>query len=339
MRYNLKPLSRQVVVITGASSGNGLATARAAAKRGAAVVLAARNGEALDTIRQEIEASGGRATACVADVAVKADVERIATTALDAFGTIDSWVNDAAAATFGRIEDVPGADQRRIFDVNYHGLMTGTLVALKHMRKRGGGAIVNIGSVLSDRAMIYQGPYSASKAAVQAATDALRMELRRERVPVSVTLIKPGAIATPYAEHARNFMAGPPRLPAPLYDPALVAEAVLFACEHPRRHIWVGGAGFLLSLAGRLAPRVVDAAMERVGARVQQTDGDPGDPAKRDNLYEPRADGTVHGQQYATWRRSSLLLKAQTDPALVALAAAGVGLAGGLARALSPRKG
>ncbi len=238
----LKPLREQTIVVTGGSSGNGLATAREAVTRGAAVVLAARNGEALEAIRQEIVGNGGRAAIVVADVANAADVERIADTAVAEFGGFDSWVNDAAAATYGSVEEVSLQDHRRIFDVNYFGVLQGSLVALRHLRARGGGAIVNLGSVLSDRAMILQGPYSASKHAVQAATDALRMELERDRAPISVTLIKPGSIATPYPEHARNYMDAPPRLPPLLYDPALVADAILFACENPRRQLYVGAA-------------------------------------------------------------------------------------------------
>jgi NAD(P)-dependent dehydrogenase (short-subunit alcohol dehydrogenase family) len=325
MPLRLKPLREQTIVITGGSSGNGLATAREAVRRGAAVVLAARNEEALQQIAAELRGRDGRVATCTADVAVQADVERIAETAVERFGGFDSWINDAAAATYGRMEEVTFEDHRRIFDVNYHGVLTGSLVALRHLRERG-GAIVNIGSVLSDRAMIYQGAYSATKAAVQAATDALRMELERERVPVSVTLIKPGAIHTPYPEHARNYLAGPPRLPPPLYDPALVARAILHACVHPRRHIYVGGGGLAISLAGKLAPWLTDLAMEKLGARMQQSEGDPGDPTRRDNLYEPRADGSARGAQDVFVRRTSLLLEAQLQPLLVPLAAVAAGL-------------
>jgi NAD(P)-dependent dehydrogenase (short-subunit alcohol dehydrogenase family) len=312
MSVQLKPLAEQVIVITGASSGNGLATAREAVARGARVVLAARNAKALERVAEELGAEN--AIACPADVANEQDVERIAQVALARFGGFDSWVNDAAAATYGRIEDISIEDHKRIFDVNYFGLLKGSLVAARYLKERGGGAIVNLGSVLSDRAMILQGPYSASKAAVQAATDALRMELAEEGAPVSVTLIKPGAVDTPYPEHARNLMDEPPRLPPPLYDPALVADAVLFACEHPRRHLYVGGGGFVISLAGRLAPRLTDAAMEMFGIPVQQKPGDPGDESKRDNLHEPRTDGEEHGDQDVYVRRTSLLLEAQKNP-------------------------
>ena len=326
MPLSLKPLRDQTIVITGGSSGIGLATARRAVSRGAAVVLAARNESALEEIRAELETRGGRVAICAADVSVEADVERIAAIAIQHFGGFDSWVNDAAAATFGSIEQITIEDHRRIFDVNYHGLLMGSLVAARHLRERGGGAIVNIGSVLSDRAMIYQGPYSASKAAVQSATDALRMELEREQVPISVTLIKPGSINTPYPEHARNYLAGPPRLPAPLYDPGLVARAILFACEHHRRQIYVGGGGYAISLAGKFAPRLTDLVLERFGARVQQKDDDPGDPAKRDNLHEPRRDGAEHGGQDVWVRQTSVLLEAQIQPLLLPIAAAVAGL-------------
>ena len=340
MAPRLKSVRDQTIVITGGSSGNGLATARAAVSRGAAVVLAARNREALETIRGDLGAGGGRVAICAADVAIEADVERIAATAIEVFGGFDSWVNCAAAATYGSVEQVPIDDQRRVFEVNYFGLLKGSLVALAHFRERGGGAIINVGSVLSDRAMIFQGPYSASKHAVQAVTDALRMELEREGAPVSVTLIKPGSIATPYPEHARSYMDAPPRLPPMLYDPALVADAILHACEVPRRQLYVGGSGYLISLMGRAAPRMTDFAMEALGVSAQQKPGDPGDPARRDNLYEPRADGEVHGAQDVHVRRTSLFLEAQKSPFRLpfAAAAAGIELIGAVAERMSARR-
>jgi hypothetical protein len=147
------------------------------------------------------------------------------------------------------------------------------------------------------------------------------MELEREQAPISVTLIKPGSIDTPYPNHARNYMGAPPRLPPPLYDPVLVADAILFACANPRRQIYVGGGGYLISLAGRLAPRLTDRIMEKVGVQSQQKPGDPGDPAERDNLYEPRSDGRVHGTQDVHVRRTSLLLEAQKGPSQLPMTA------------------
>lgn len=320
MSVQLKPVSEQTIVITGASSGNGLATAREAARRGARLDLAARNREALNAIASEL--GPDKVLPYAADVSRRENVEGIAQAAIDRFGGFDTWVNNAAAAAYGRMEDLTFDDHRRIMDVNYHGVVQGSLIAARHLKQRGGGAIINLGSVLSDRAMIYQGPYSASKAAVQAATDALRMELEQEGAPISVTLIKPASIHTPYPQHARNYMDEPPRLPPPLYDPALVADAILFAAENPRRHLYIGAGGYAISLAGRLVPRLTDVAMEMLGVGVQQKPGDSGDEQKRDNLHEARADGQVHGDQDVFVRRTSLLLEAQKQPLALPLAAA-----------------
>ncbi|WP_126172782.1 SDR family oxidoreductase [Altericroceibacterium xinjiangense] len=323
MSVKLKPVSEQTIVLTGATSGNGLATVREAARRGAKLVLAARNEEALEEIAAELRAGGAQVAICVADVASEEDVERIAQTAIDTFGGFDTWVNDAAAAAYGQMDETPMADHRRIFDVNYFGLLKGSLVAAAHLRTKG-GAIINLGSVLSDRAMIFQGAYSATKHAVKAATDALRMELERSDAPISVTLIKPGAIHTPYPEHARSFMEEPPRLPAVMYDPRLVADAILFAAENPRRHLYIGGNGYMISMLGWYAPRLSDTLMKLVGRNAQTDPDQPTDPAARDNLYEPRKDGSVDGHQDYYVRQSSLLLEAQKSP-LKAAAALAVG--------------
>ncbi len=315
MPIKLKPLHQQVIVVTGATSGNGLAITEQAIARGARVVAVARNADALDALRQRLSPDGTRLLTCVADVSDPVALERAAVLAQDCLGGLDSWVNNAGVGTYGTLDQVPLADHRRVFDVNYFGTLHGGLIAARHLRA-GGGAIVNVGSILGDRAIVQQGPYCATKHAVQALTDTLRMELERDGAPISVTLIKPGAIDTPFPEHARNFMDNPPRLPPPLYVPEVVADAVLFACAHPRRTLYAGGGGLLSSLLSRAAPRLADHIMEAVGTTAQQMPGDPGDPMRRDNLDSPRVDAR-RGSQPVHARRSSIALQLQKAPSPV----------------------
>jgi short-subunit dehydrogenase len=326
MAVTLKPVEEQVIVLTGASSGIGLATARDAAARGARLVLVARNGEALEQIAQEIRSGGGEAIAVAADVANPEDLRRVAATAVERFGGFDTWINGAAVAIYGTLEQVPMADQRRLFEVDYWGVVEGSLIAARHLKARG-GAIINIGSILSDRSLMLQGQYSAAKHAVKAFTDALRMELENDGAPISVTLIKPSAIDTPYVEHARNYLDSPGNaLPPPIYDPHLVARAILFACENPKRDIIVGFGGWAMALLGRFLPRATDYGMEASMDTMQKSDN-PGRRARRDNLYAPREDGAEHSSLPVASRKTSLFLEAQLHPVAAFAAVAGVGLA------------
>ena len=318
MSVKLKPIAEQVIVVTGATSGNGLATVEQAVREGASVMAVARSADALDELRVRLSAAGARIATCVADVSDLAAVQRVADQAIEAFGGFDSWVNNAGTGIYGTLAQVPVGDHRRVFDVNYFGTLHGSLVAARHLRGRG-GAIVNIGSILGDRAILQQGPYCATKHAVQALTDTLRMELEREGAGISVTLVKPGAIDTPFPEHARNFMGMPPRLPPPLYVPEIVADAVLFACAHPKRTLYAGGGGLLSSLLSQAAPRLADWAMEAVGTVAQQKPGDPGDPTRRDNLYEPRTDA-LRGSQAVHARGTSVALQLQKLPTSLVVA-------------------
>ena len=293
----MKALNNQVIVITGATSGIGLATAYAAADRGARVVLAARNGAALDQVAAVIRGRGGVALPVVADVSDRAAVERVAAEALQAYGGFDTWVNNAGVGIFGTAEEVSEADHRRLFDVNYWGVVHGSLVAAAHLRERG-GVLVNLGSILSDVSVPLQGPYCASKAAVRGFTDALRVELEHDRAPVSVVLVKPAAIATPFPQHARNYMDHEPRLPPPLYAPEDVAAAILHAAEHGGRDVYVGGAGRAITWLGNAAPRVLDAAGAMFGPAVSRRAGGPSRPVEG-NLYGPGRDGDVRGETAA----------------------------------------
>jgi len=292
-RPKLKPIKDQVVVVTGASSGIGLATARMAAKRGAKVVLAARNEADLQKVTDEIRANGGTALAVAADVSKEDDVDRIGETALREFGGIDTWVNNAGLSIYGKLTEVPMEDKRRLFDINFWGVVNGCRTAVRFMKHRG-GALINLGSEVSDRAIPLQGIYSASKHAVKGYTDALRMELEHDGVPISVTLVKPSAINTPYPEHARSYLEdGVPALPPPMYEPEVVAKAILTCAEKPVRDIIVGGAGRAQVLMGAIAPRLTDKLME--GPMWKQQKRYDMQQSRVGNLDHPQRDGRAHG--------------------------------------------
>lgn len=321
----LKKLDEQVIVLTGASSGIGLVTARMAARRGARLVLAARNEEALRRLADEINAAGGACVYVVADVGEFEDVRRVAAEAVRRFGGFDTWVNNAGVSIYGRVLDVPLEDHRRLFETNYWGLVHGTQVAAEHLRARG-GALIQIGSVLSDRAIPLQGTYCATKHAVKGYTDALRMELEEEGAPVSVTLIKPAAIDTPYKEHALNLLPSEPENPPPVYAPETVAEAILHCAEHGGRDVYVGGGGKFLSLAGEYAPRLTDKVMEAAFFPLQQKD-EPARTGRRDSLHAPAEDGRERGGYEGHVAETSLYTQATMHPLITGAAIFGAGLA------------
>src|SRR4029079_10928949 len=321
MSVKLKPIADQVVVITGATSGIGLVTARMAAKRGARLVLAARSEEALGKLCHELSTTGAQCYYVVADVGREDQVRRIASEALSAYGSFDTWVNNAAISIYGKLEDVPLADQRQLFETNFWGVVYGSLVSIRTLKIHG-GALINVGSTLSDRAIPLQGTYCASKHAVKGFTDALRMELEAEEAPVSVSLIKPAAIDTPYKEHARNYLDVEQENPPPVYSPDAVAETILYCAENPVRDVFVGGAAKVHSMAGKLAPRTFDKFIEAT-LLGQTRSGEPAQPHEFESLYRPR-DNRLHERGTYRWPvlESSLYTKASLHPAFTAVAAA-----------------
>jgi len=329
MKFTPKKLKDQVIVITGASSGIGLATARMAARRGARVVMAARNEEDLNKAAAEIRANGGRVVTAVTDVSDESAVSRLGETALLEFGTIDTWVNNAGLSIYGKLTDVPLADKRKLFDINFWGVVHGCRTAVRLMRHRG-GVLVNLGSEVSDVAIPLQGMYSASKHAVKGYTDALRMELQHDRIPVAVTLVKPSAINTPFPEHARNYLEeGVPKLPSPVYAPEVVAEAILRCAERPVRDVFVGGAGRMQVALGTIAPRLTDTWMGRAMFKNQKT-GDRSQP-REGSLERPQRDGRAYGLHRGHVMRSSAYTSAalsDTIRVLPFVAAAAVVAAG-----------
>ncbi|WP_242120444.1 SDR family oxidoreductase [Sphingomonas lacusdianchii] len=341
MAVTLKPLSEQTIVITGASSGIGLATARRAAREGAKVLLVARNEDALREAVDSIRLRGGKADFLAIDITAADAPERIGAKARSAFGGFDTWVNDAAVALYARLEDTGIDEQRRVFDVGYFATVAASLYAARELTARGGGAIVNLGSILSDRTVPVQGAYSAMKHAVQGFTEAFRMEMEAEGRPLSVTLIKPAAIDTPYPEHARNRMDKPARVPPVVYDPELVAKAICFAAAHPKRDLTIGGTGMAMTKMSNLLPRSADRFMEMFFKEEAQTIDTPATPGAKDNLFEPRKDGRERSNQDIHVRKQSLALEVQMRPWTTMAILGSVGVAAGMLLSLrgsTPRR-
>lgn len=289
---NLKPLDEQVMVITGASSGIGLATALAAAAEGSKVVLAARSRNALNEISAQIAGAGGEAIAVECDVSDRAQVEQVARAAIERFGRIDTWVNNAGVSIYGRLDEVSEQDSRRLFDTNFWGVYNGSLVALAHMKGEG-GAIINVGSEVSEAVVPLQGMYSASKHAVKGFTDALRVEIEEvDKAPVSITLIQPTAVDTPYPHHARNYMNEEPKLPTPMIDAEKVAGAILKAATTPTHATRVG----MMAKVNTAVAKVMPGVAEKLSAKQydrQHYDEPPRDPDGA--LYKPSEATTVVG--------------------------------------------
>jgi short-subunit dehydrogenase len=325
MSVKLKRLSDQVMVITGASSGIGIVTARMAAKSGVRLILIERTEEALRRVCDEIRQAGGEAYPVAGDVGQLDDVQKIADEAISRFGGFDTWVNNAGVSIYGPVLDQSLEDQRRLFETNYWGVVHGSRVACAHLRNRG-GALINIGSVLSDIAIPIQGTYCASKHAVKGYTDALRLELEAEGSPMWVTLIKPSAIDTPYVQHAKNLLPSEPMNPAPVYAPETVAEAILHCAEHPERDVYVGGAGMMLAEAGHHMPWLTDKLMESRMIDQQKSD-QPKPPNRQDSLYAPSVDGEERGRYPGHVAESSVYTKASVHPLITGSVIAGLGIA------------
>ena len=292
MKLSLRPLDQQVVVITGASSGIGLTTALAAAAQGARLVLAARSVQTLEDLAVDLNEAGTEAVSVVCDVGERAQVQRVADVAIERFGRIDTWVNNAGLSIYGRLDEVAQEDSQRLFQVNFWGVVHGSLAALPHLRARG-GALINVGSEASEAAIPLQGMYAASKHAVKGFTDALRIELEADGAPVSVTLIQPTAVDTPFPDHAGNYLARQPKLPTPMIEPEKVADAILEAATSPRRDVKVGAMAVLNTTVSRLLPSLADTLARRQMGRQQRNEAPW---ARHGTLYQAGESGRIRGR-------------------------------------------
>jgi short-subunit dehydrogenase len=322
------------MVITGASSGIGLVTARAAAGRGARLVLAARNEDALRDLATEIRDGGGEAAYVVADVGVEKAVDAIADTAREVFGGFDTWVNNAGVSIFGNITDVSVDDMHRIFDTVFWGVVYGSRAAVAQFRSGGTpGALINVGSFFGDRATPLQSTYGSAKFAVHGFTEALRVELAAEGLPVSVTLVHPGRIDTPYNEHAQSYLKDRPAHRGMIYPPEAVAETILYAAAHPRRDMYVGLQAKALVGLSAVAPHTMDRIMRRYMYWSQRVDR-PSRPRQDSALWRAGQGLQERGSHQGWTRRRSYYVKLSTHPVLGATAAA----VGGAAAALTLRQ-
>lgn len=292
----LKRARDQVVVVLGAATGIGRLTALELGRRGARVVASARDVDAIEALAAEIRAAGGQAMAVPADAALPEQVQTVADAAERTFGGIDTWINMAAVSTYAPFSELTPDEWRRIMTIDLLGYVHGAQAALPALRRRGGGALINVSSIEGRVAMPLHSAYAAAKHAIIGMTDALRIELRHDRVPVSVTNIMPAAVDTPFFDHAGTKMGVKPKPIPPVYPPEKVVGAILYAAEHPVRDLVVGGGGRLL-IAGRLLfPALTDLLIARSAYRLQRS-RQPRRPEEPSGLDTAVGDRRIRGSE------------------------------------------
>jgi short-subunit dehydrogenase len=281
-----------VVVITGASSGIGRATATLLARGGAKLVLAARRKEALETVAEECRALGGEALVVPTDVRDESAVEQLAHGAIAAYGGFDVWINNAGVAMYAPFEEAPSEAFRQVLDTNLMGHVHGSRVALRHFRERERGVLIQVASALGLFAAPYMSAYVASKFAIVGLSSVLRQELRKlEHVHVCTVL--PAAIDTPIYEQAANYTGKAVKPMSPVVSVERVARAIVHCVERPRRHVVVGFTGWLGTIGYRIAPALVEyvvglrASRDHFQSRAEQ--------ANDGNVFEPGALRTKQG--------------------------------------------
>lgn len=321
----LKPLHEQVIVLMGASSGIGRATAEEAVARGATVVVAARDKAALDDFVALGEQSGALVMAVEGDVSDYAQVERVAEQAVARYGRIDTWVNVAGVSVYGTYDQVPLDEVRRIMDVNFMGQVHGALAALPHLQREGRGALICVGSVAGARAIPFQSAYSASKHALKGWLESIRVELEMQESGVQVTLVKPSSINTPFFDEARTHMGRQPAPVPPTYQPSVAAKAILHCAEHREREITVGGGGRLIETVETFAAGLLDRYFAKTPGS-QSTDEPKSEHAPA-NLESP-IPGVHAAEGHFPARSFSVYTTLRTRPRLALGLGAALGAAG-----------
>jgi NAD(P)-dependent dehydrogenase (short-subunit alcohol dehydrogenase family) len=311
------------VVITGASAGVGRAAARAFARQGAPVGLIARGREGLEGAAKDVEAEGSRALVLPLDVADPAAVDAAAEEVESTLGPIEVWVNNAMTSVFAPFHEISAEEFRRVTEVTYLGVVYGTMAALKRMRPRDHGVIVQVGSALAYRGIPLQSAYCGAKHGIHGFNESLRSELLHDKSAVRVTMVQMPALNTPQFGWVLSRLPNKPQPVPPIYQPEVAAEAIVWAARHRRPEVWVGGTTVGTILANKAAPRLLDRYLARTGYRSQQR----ADRSKRDrpsNLWEPvEGDRGAHGDFDRKAHPRSLQLWATTHRGWLALAAAG----------------
>ncbi len=289
----LKPVHEQVVVVCGASSGMGRQTALEFARRGAKVVVASRSQEGLDSLVSQIESAGGTAVAVATDVSDYSQVKNVVRRALERFGRIDTWAHFAATSVYAPFRETTPEEFQRVIDVNLLGAAFAAMAVLPALSQHG-GALIEISSVEAEVGLPNQSAYSASKHGMRGFMDVLRMEIKHERIPVSVTNIMPSGINTPFFNHARSKTGMRPRPTSAIYQPETVVRAVIHAAQHPIEEVVIGASGGLAILAKRLMPKLTDAVITWLAYRSRKS-GRPRE-TRQENIFQPgTADTRIHG--------------------------------------------
>jgi NAD(P)-dependent dehydrogenase (short-subunit alcohol dehydrogenase family) len=316
-------------MITGASAGVGRAVAQAYGRGGASIGLFARGRAGLEGSARDVAAAGGRALVLQGDVADPDRVEAAAAALEQTFGPIDIWVNNAMASVFSPVIEMEAAEYKRVTDVTYLGIVHGTLSALRRMKPRNRGVIVQVGSALAYRGIPLQSAYCAAKHAMEGFCDSLRSELLHDGSSVQVTMVHLPALNTPQFDWVKSRLKGRARPVPPIYQPEIAAEAILWAADHPRREYFVGFPTVEAIVGDRFAAGLADRYLARHGYDAQQT-SEPEDPHRPHNLWSPVDDARdvgAHGRFDAAARTSSLELVVSKHHR--AFAALGVALAAG----------
>ena len=288
-------MKNSVVVITGASSGVGRACACEFSRRGALVGLIARGRDGLKGAKREVEKGGGRALALPADVSSPDEVEAAASTVEKELGPIDVWVNNAMLSVFAPVKALEPDEVRRVTETTYLGTLYGTMAALKRMLPRDRGVIVQVGSALAYRAIPLQAAYCGAKHGIEGFTESLRCELLHDGSKVRVTMVQLPALNTPHFGVVRTRLPRHPQPVPPIFQPELAARAIVWAAEHRRRELWVGGSTVKAVIANRFVPGLLDRYLALSGYAAQQTD-EPVDPGRPDNLVDALpGDRGTHG--------------------------------------------